>query len=69
MKQTTTLQGETLDFVIFRSFGRVDAELLDQTYQLNPELAEFGTTLPEGIVVKLPDMPASTEKPTQHLWD
>ena len=69
MPQTTTLQGETLDFVIFRVFGRVDDKLLDQTYQLNPELAEFGTTLPEGIIVKLPDMPASTEKPTLHLWD
>ena len=69
MKQTTTLQGETLDFVIFRSFDRVDEELLDRTYQLNPELAEFGTALPEGIVVKLPDTPASTEKPTLHLWD
>lgn len=69
MRQTTTQQGETIDFVIFRSFGFVDDELLDQTYQQNPELSEFGTALPEGIVVKLPDVPTSTEKPTLHLWD
>ena len=69
MRQTTTQQGETIDFVIFRSLGRLDEELLDQVHQLNPELSEFGTALPEGLVVKLPDPPASTEIPTLHLWD
>lgn len=68
MNETTTLDGETLDFVIFRVFGRVNEGLLEQTYQLNPDLAEYGTVLPVGVVVKLPEVPATQENPTIHLW-
>lgn len=69
MNETTTLAGETLDFVIFRTLGRVDETLLNQTYDLNPELAEYGTVLPAGVVVKLPQQPTTQETPTLHLWD
>lgn len=69
MNETTTLDGETLDFVIFRVFGRVDEHLLEMTYQLNPELAEYGTVLPAGVVVILPPHPTTHENPTIHLWD
>ena len=68
MNETTTVDGETLDFVIFRVYGYVNDQLLEQTYQLNPELAEYGTSLPAGVVVKLPEMPAIQENPTIHLW-
>ena len=69
MNQTESLEGETLDFVVFRSFGYVDSELMDKTYRLNPELMEYGIVLPAGTIVILPELPKSTEKPTLHLWD
>lgn len=69
MNEMITLQHETLDFVIFRFFSRVDQDLFNQTYELNPEISEYGVILPEGIPVKLPVAPASSEKTTLHLWD
>ena len=69
MNAEKTVEGDTIDYLLFRVFGRVDESLLDQTYELNPELAEYGTTLPAGVQVKLPDTPASIENPTIHLWD
>ena len=68
--ETTTLEGETLDFVIFRVHGRVDEALLSKTFDMNPELAEYGTVLPAGVIVKLPAIDNSvTEVPTVKLWD
>ena len=69
MNEEKTIEGDTIDYLIFRAFGRVDEKLLDDTYELNPELSEYGTTLPAGVQVKLPDTPASIENPTIHLWD
>lgn len=69
MNEETTLDGDTLDQVIYRALGRVDESLLEQTYLLNQELAEFGPVLPEGVIVKLPDTPSTTVTPTIHLWN
>ena len=69
MNEETSIDGDTLDEIIFRGLGRVDERLLEETYDLNPELAEYGPVLPEGVVVKLPPVPASVETPTIHLWD
>ncbi|RKU26245.1 hypothetical protein C6497_13880 [Candidatus Poribacteria bacterium] len=69
MNQTGTLQNETLDQVIFRVFGRVNAQLLQLTYNLNPGITDFGLIIPEGIIVNFSDVPTTTEIPTQHLWD
>ena len=69
MNEETTLDGDTLDQVIYRALGRVDESLLEQTYLLNPELSEYGPVLPEGVIVKLPDSPAETVTPTIHLWN
>ena len=67
--ETTTLDGETLDFVVFRIHGRVDEALLSATYDLNPELAEYGAVLPAGVAVKIPPIKESAEVPTLKLWD
>ena len=67
--ETTTLDGETLDLVIFRIHGRVDEALLSATYNLNPELAEYGPVLPAGVVIKIPPIEESVEIPTVKLWD
>jgi phage tail protein X len=62
-------QDETLDAVIFRGLGRVDAPLLAPTYDLNKGLANLSLKLPTGIL--LPNATAlstcATKKPTR-LW-
>ena len=69
MNEEKTIEGDTIDYVLFRVFGRVDESLLEQTLALNPELSEYGPTLPAGVTVKIPEVPATTEAPTVHLWD
>lgn len=69
MNEERTIAGDTIDHLLFRVFGQVDESLLDQTFELNPQLSEYGTVLPAGVTVKLPDTPASVVNPTIHLWD
>ncbi len=69
MNEETSIDGDTLDQIINRALGRVDERLLEATYDLNPELAEYGPVLPEGVVVLLPPIPTALETPTIHLWD
>ena len=68
MNEAQTIEGDTIDYLLFRVFGRVDEALLEQTFELNVELSEYGPTLPAGVTVKLPEVPATTEAATIHLW-
>ena len=69
MNEETSIDGDTLDQIIYRALGRVNEQLLDETYALNPELSEYGPVLPEGVVVLLPPAPTAIAVPTIHLWD
>ena len=69
MDEATTQENDTLDSVIFRSLGIVTDELLEEAYTLNPDLADYGETLPAGVVVKLPPLSTVAVKPTIKLYD
>lgn len=69
MNTTETLEGETLDAVLYRVYGYVNESLLDQVSKLNQELSEYGAVFPLGVTIKLPEKPASAAVPTIHLWD
>lgn len=66
-------QDESLDALIFRALGRVDAPLLAATYQLNKGLANLPLKLPTGTPVLLPTATALTtivpQKKIARLWD
>ena len=66
-------QDESLDAVIFRALGRVDAPLLAATYQLNKGLANLPLKLPTGTAILLPTATALTkiapQKKPARLWD
>jgi phage tail protein X len=65
-------QGETLDALCWRVLGRTQG-VTEQAYDLNPQLADLGPTLPGGTQVKLPDIVTTTATPakrtTVKLWD
>ena len=69
MEETRTLQGETIDAVLYRVYGFVNELLLEQVYTLNPSLPEYGLVFPLGVTIILPQTPAAREIPTVHLWD
>lgn len=66
---TTTRQGETVDLVCRRTYGRTRA-VTEAVLAANPGLAAKGPILPMGTVVIIPDRaPATTQAPLVSLWD
>ncbi|ARU88296.1 tail protein X [Pseudomonas sp. M30-35] len=69
MEIAYALQGDTLDQLCWRHYGRTKG-VVEQVLQANPGLAELGTTLPHGSRVKLPTAPAAAEQRQMvNLWD
>ncbi len=68
----TAQAGETVDAICWRVLGRTEG-VTEQTYDMNPGLADLGPTLPGGTQVKLPDPATTTATPakrrTVKLWD
>lgn len=63
------LQGDTVDALCLRHLGAT-AGVTEQTYDLNPGLADLGPVLPMGTIVVLPDQaPATATAPLINLWD
>ncbi|WP_339511893.1 tail protein X [Pseudomonas sp. RL_15y_Pfl2_60] len=69
METTHALQGDTLDQLCWRHYGRT-AGVVEQVLLANPGLAELGTTLPHGTRVQLPPAQAAAEQRQMvNLWD
>lgn len=70
MIETRARQGDTLDLVCRRVYGRETAENVAAALEANPGLAGLGVVLPTGTPVRLPDPPATTPSVTViKLWD
>ncbi|MGQ7247188.1 tail protein X [Halomonas sp. V046] len=48
--------GDTVDLVVWRYYGRQDARLTEQVLEANRHLADTGPLLPAGIRIILPDV-------------
>jgi phage tail protein X len=68
MKMVTAMQGDTVDLMCHRFYGRT-AGVVEAVYESNPFLANHGPVLPHGTAVKLPDMPPPPQQKTIQLWD
>ncbi|MBS7660568.1 tail protein X [Pseudomonas lalucatii] len=69
MDQTRAQQGDTLDLLCWRHYGRT-AGVVEQVLEANPGLADLGATLPHGTLVNLPSAPAQAEQRQMvNLWD
>lgn len=66
----TAREGDTVDLICWRVFGRTD-RIAEQVFTLNPGLAALGPTLPAGTPVTLPDVAqaAPAIRETVKLWD
>jgi len=65
---TRVLQGDTLDAVCDRHYGRTEG-VFELVLAANPGLAELGPVLPHGTLVELPDVPSSPVSETINLWE
>ncbi|MGE8065587.1 tail protein X [Pseudomonas sp. NPDC089569] len=62
-------QGETVDAICWRIYGRT-AGVTEAVLNANPGLADFGTVLPHGTLVQLPEVaPQAEQRQMVQLWD
>lgn len=62
-------QHDTVDALCWRHL-RQTRDVVEQTFALNPGLADHGPILPHGLVVELPQAAAApAPTPTVKLWD
>lgn len=55
--QYRTKDGEMLDEILWRIFDTTNKQVLEKTLLLNPGLADYGPTLPPGLLLELPEKP------------
>ena len=68
-ERLTSVQGDTLDGLIWRERGLGPADLAD-VLALNPGVAALGDVLPLGTAVQVPvRAPTPATRPLVQLWD
>jgi phage tail protein X len=69
MKTVRSLQGDTVDAICWRYYGRT-AGTVEAVLEANTGLADLGAILPMGTHINLPDVPATRENHrVVQLWD
>ena len=66
MAEHLTGQGEVLDAIVWRHYGRAD--VIVAVLDANPGLADLGPVLPTRTAIVLPDIPAPAVRPSVRLW-
>lgn len=70
MSKYTTKQGDQLDWICWKHYGTSRNGTVEAVLSANTGLAEYGSKLPAGIVIDLPDLSApAQEKAVIRLWD
>ncbi len=61
-------QGDTVDYIAWRYYGRLDDRVVERVYEANSGLADLGPVLPDGTKVKLPRIPEPETREGVRLW-
>jgi phage tail protein X len=62
-------QNDTVDALCWRHYGRT-AGVTEAVLEANPGLADYGPTLPQGLLVQMPEaQTAAPQRKTVNLWD
>lgn len=68
MAQYLTRDGDTLDRICWKFYDR-QSTAVEAVLEANPHLADYGPTLPAGVVIELPELPEPTEEASGGLWN
>lgn len=64
-----TREGDVLDWIVWRQYGRLQERLVELVLEANRGLADYGPILPAGVSVVLPELPRATRTQGVRLWD
>ncbi|HEM8757177.1 TPA: tail protein X [Enterobacter hormaechei] len=62
------LQGDTLDAICVRYYGRTEG-VVETVLEANPGVSELGVILPHGTVIELPEVSSSAVTEIINLWE
>lgn len=66
---TRAQQNDTVDALCWRHYGRT-AGVTEAVLEANPGLADYGPTLPQGLLVQMPEAQAAApQRQMVNLWD
>ena len=64
-----TKDGDMIDLICWQYYGK-SSGTVEAVLEANRFIADEGERLPSGMIITLPDLPASiTEQKTVNLWD
>lgn len=69
MADFRTSAGDNLDHIVWRYYGSTAGQVVEQVLEANPGLADFGPSLPAGIVIQLPEIKQAGQTKGVRLWD
>jgi len=61
-------EGDALDAIVWRHYGRQDGGLVEQVLEANRGLAFYGPVLPAGLTIALPEIEAPATTESVRLW-
>ncbi|MEO3725786.1 tail protein X [Pseudomonas syringae] len=62
-------QNDTVDALCWRHYGRTTG-VTEAVLEANPGLADYGPTLPQGLLVQMPEaLTAAPQRQIVNLWD
>lgn len=61
-------EGDVLDAIVWRHYGRQDQGLVVRVLEANRNVADSGFVLPEGTRIALPDLDLAATEPVVRLW-
>jgi len=63
-----TKENDMVDWICWKHYGR-QSGAVEEVYAVNPDLAEWGSYLPAGIIINLPDLSFDEVETKIRLWD
>lgn len=63
-----TRDGDSVDWICWRAYGRLSAGLVEAVLEANPGLADNGPLLPGGLRITLPEIERPTASRRVRLW-
>ncbi|WP_254229437.1 tail protein X [Wolbachia pipientis] len=62
-------ENEILDLICWRHYGFTEGRVVEIVLEANRGLAEYGSFLPAGLKIKLPNIQKPMQKPKLKVWE
>ena len=68
MSTYRTSDGDTVDFIVWKYYGKQTDRIVEQVLSANPGLSDYGTILPPNIDIVMPEIDVTVSATGTRLW-